>query len=210
MHPAPLEGTGGNSEERYARYSDAELHDWLALDTVQSNIVLTLTGEDLFDAHTALRHASSLDPQHHTILVVMSPVLRKHRGFTPWLKNAVSITPPSELDLRTGPIKSPIVLNITEAPAHTHDGNLLHHATFDMRVAGKMARALLDTGSTCNCVSKRFAEKCGMTWQPAEAGSVKGLGGLELLLWARPTQPSKWVTSLYTGILGATPHNRWV
>ena len=80
--PAVLEDT------RCCSFSDKKLSEWLNVSEISNNVVLQLTGMDLYDAHTALRHAHELAKSEFEIHVISTLKLRKHKGFTPWFAGA--------------------------------------------------------------------------------------------------------------------------
>jgi hypothetical protein len=153
------------------------LDDWLNVSVLERDVVLVVTGKDVFDAHTAIRHVHNVAARGHNIHVVLPPALRKHRGFTPWLVTGKTIN--TAVHGRFVSDSKGTVLHMNHVKTHTHDG--VHFASFDMRVAGASVRCLLDTGSSCCCLSKKFLDRCGLILRPG-GGSVNGIGGTATML----------------------------
>ena len=49
---------------------------------------MELTGKDVYDSHTALRHVHEIQSPQHSVHVILPLSLRTNKGFTPWLINA--------------------------------------------------------------------------------------------------------------------------
>ena len=64
------------------------MDEWLNVKELENDVVLNLTGIDIYDSHTALRHGHELSNSKHTVHVFTPLELRKHKGFTPWFAKA--------------------------------------------------------------------------------------------------------------------------
>ena len=167
--------------------NDAEgLGDWLDTSTLAHNVELKLSGLDLYDAHAAVRHLSSIQYNTHTVNVLMSPALRKHPAFTPWLCTAKTIPNSDVNGWLPHQAKSFYTLQFVAKARHVHNlptKHGTHHASFDIRVGGASVRALFDTGANCSCLSDSFAKTLGLeyggTQQPENIG---GIGGSVVIL----------------------------
>ena len=167
-----------------SHFSDENLDPWLEKQSLDRDVVLDLHGADLYDAHTALRHAHEIDTQQHSIHLLLPMTLRKNRAFTPWLCNGKT-----QLKLQRGIIDSgsnrqhtvnACVLELRNTVRHVHSRKEehTHFASFDMRVAGAQVRTLLDTGATCSCVSSQYATRLGLQWtQGTHIEEIGGVGG---------------------------------
>ena len=51
-------------EARCYSYSDKQLDEWLNVKELENDVVLNLTGIDIYDSHTALRHGHELRIQN--------------------------------------------------------------------------------------------------------------------------------------------------
>ena len=73
---------------QYDTFSDVDLTTWLSVTELSKDVVLELTGTDVYDSHTALRHVHELQSPQHSVHVILPLSLRTNKGFTPWLINA--------------------------------------------------------------------------------------------------------------------------
>lgn len=170
-----------------ARFSDLELSDWLAVEELREPMVLAIAGADLYDSHTAIRHAHDLLHKGGEVTILVPEELRRNRAFTPWLATAQG-TPPKTVTVnweRHSPKEqSCCVLLMKKQSSHVHAAGAAHYASFDLRVAGRMTRVLLDTGATCSCLAAPFVERLGRSWKPLDSadGGISGIGGRTVAL----------------------------
>ena len=188
-------------------FSDLQLQDWLKVKKLDTDVVLELTGQDIYNAHTALRHVHELeDSERHSVHVILPLRLRKHRGFTPWLvngttkKRGIGLSKNIEDQLKTVGTKSQqtvatlrkiqcllefhidTVKNAKEPiPIHAQSLDRIDHfASFDVRIGGMMKRTLTDTGATCSCITVNMVKSLGLAIErPKEfTEDIKGVGGI--------------------------------
>ena len=181
--PAPLpkkqgKGYPGPPLQHGSEFSSEYLDDWLQVKQLMKPVVLTLSGKDKYNAHTALRHMQSLYSAEHSISVVLSRNLRKHKAFTPWLKQGVTSPIPETVSFPSFPAKHICCLQFVAAQSHVHS-QFQHFASFDVRVAGNQVRTLFDTGATVSCLSKSYADRLSLSITPPESNEAAliGLGG---------------------------------
>ena len=182
------------------------LQEWLNIKKLHADAVLELTGHDVYDSHTALRHVYELEKsERHSIHVILPLRLRKHRGFTPWLvngttkKRGVGLSRNLEDQIKTVGTKSQHTVSTlrkmqcllefhtdtvknTKEPIPIHAQSLDridHFASFDVRIGGMMKRTLTDTGATCSCITVNMVKSLGLTIErPKEfTEDIKGVGG---------------------------------
>jgi predicted aspartyl protease len=160
----------------------------LDVNTLVQDVELQLGGEDLYATHTAVRHLGEIQLNSHSVNVMISPALRKHPAFSPWLCNG------RELYNRTPGAPMVCTLKFGVQARHVQDNADKygrHHASFDVRVGGGSVRALFDTGANCSCLSRGFAKSLGIAWssihQPEKIG---GIGGSVVIL-GKVTHPVK-------------------
>jgi hypothetical protein len=156
MDPGP--SMAPEESPRYCSYTDKDMEKWLSVSELKNHVILQLTGMDLYDSHTALRHAHELAESDYEIHVVSTMVLRKHKGFTPWFAGAKTkyrgyLTPKVKQEiLELGSevsnmenSKEPhcvLVFNHKPDPVLLFSPHIaamntaLHYATFDIRIAG--------------------------------------------------------------------------
>lgn len=154
------------------RFSDQDIEKWLAVDALTNDAHLTISGDDIYNAHTAIRHLHEVNRQGHALLVTLPLALRKNRGFTPWLIDGRTVRAQPH-QASAGAVCTLRFVGVTHAQAPP---DLAHFASFDLRVAGLMLRVLVDSGATCSCVSRAFASKCGLSWTSDAA--TEGIGGV--------------------------------
>ena len=122
-------------------YNDTNaLEPWLDVNTLVQDVELQLGGEDLYATHTAVRHLAEIQLNSHSVNVMISPALRKHPAFSPWLCNG------RELYNRTPGAPMVCTLKFGVQARHVQDNADKygrHHASFDVRVGGGSVRALL-------------------------------------------------------------------
>ena len=186
-------------DTRCCSFSDKQLSKWLNVSEISNNVVLQLTGTDLYDAHTALRHAHELAKSEFEIHVIATLKLRKHKGFTPWFAGAKTkyrgyLTPEikneimvlgSELDEMENSKETHCVLTFNHqidpvllfSPHMAAMKTALHYATFDIRVAGNIQRTLTDSGATCSCITESYRKMFDLPFEPQDE-SIKDIGGV--------------------------------
>lgn len=175
---------------------DLALGPWLQTSQLQQDTLLSLHGLDWYDAHTALRHASTLSLGPHTCFVAMPPELRRHRAFTPWLAAGTTVSRSTVVDHpspRGSGLPDPsyvmaFVANATHVHSELTDGG--HAASFNIRIGGRTVRALFDTGATCSCLSKSAVQALGQQVTPSTDPPIMGVGGDSRVL-GRLTTPVK-------------------
>ena len=158
------------------QYSDIDIDRWLEVTELSSDAELGLTGTDLVDAHTALRHIENVDKRGYQLKVRLPMSLRKNRAFTPWLHTGKTVTRERSATVLTG--NTEIVVLSFEAPVQHMQSAHTHTASFDIRVAGAMIRTLLDSGANRSCISLRLVRRLGLT--PDKSGQnipINGVGG---------------------------------
>ncbi len=165
-------------------YSDSDscLQQWLEVKQLHHDVVLTITGDDLYNSHVALRHLAEIDQQHHAIQMVMPLALRSNRGFTPWLASGKTVYrgKSEESPVKHGHLQSQsvCVMHFHAHAKHVHSNLVEHLASFDVRVAGAVTRSLLDTGATPSCISQRFAHRLDLPVdRSASLEEIGGVGG---------------------------------
>jgi RNase H-like domain found in reverse transcriptase/Reverse transcriptase (RNA-dependent DNA polymerase)/gag-polyprotein putative aspartyl protease len=146
--------------------------------------MLDIRGDDLYDAHTVIRHLQEVQTGDHVVTLMLPLDIRKHRAFTPWLVNGKTQARLRRMKMHQNLGKelpsSVCILEISNPVKHVHSqgGSSPHFASFDMRVAGSQIRTLLDTGATCTCMSSRFAKKLGLHWELDKVHQeIGGIGG---------------------------------
>ena len=150
---------------------------------LEQDVVLAISGEDVYEAHTALRHVEEINKGNHSILVMLPYALRKHAGFTPWLKHAETRSRDMKMVSDSGKVQSVCELQFSAKTQHVHSHRSSHYASFDARIAGKSVRTLFDTGATCSCVSLGFATRVGLSWKNTKRiESIGGVGGDVVIL----------------------------
>ena len=171
-------------------YNDSDaLENWLDVNALNQNVELKLDGEDLYDTHTAVRHLGEIQLNSHSVNVIMSPTLRQHPAFSPWLCNG------RELYSRNGAL-TPRVCTLRFGAKARHvqnntDEHGRHHASFDVRVGGGSVRALFDTGANCSCLSHDFAKSLGVAYHSThQPDNIGGIGGSVVIL-GKVTHPVK-------------------
>ena len=87
--PPPVE------DKRCDHYSDSDLDAWLAVNSLVKDVELELSGTDLYDAHTALRHVHEVQKGPYRICVTAPTELRKERAFSPWFHTARRVKRPT-------------------------------------------------------------------------------------------------------------------
>jgi hypothetical protein len=175
--PSPV-----NSSRWCPQYADNKLDEWLEVKSLDRDVILNIHGDDLYDAHTALRHLHSIDSREHSVLLMLPLTLRKHRAFTPWLTHGKTQSKVVRAKQSSGGNKENVsILEMQNKAKHVHSSrdSTAHFASFDMRVAGSQVRTLLDTGATCSCVSAKFASKLGLQWSMVDSNmeEIGGVGG---------------------------------
>ena len=84
----------------------------------------------------------------------MPSSLRKNKGFSPW---SVKAHEPKQVDNQM------CLLDFMAAVRHVHRiSSTQHFTSLDVRIAGRMVRALLDSGATCSCLSQVLVQSCGL------------------------------------------------
>ena len=160
-------------------FSCDDLDAWFGVMALTRDVTLQLSETDIYQAHAAVRHMQEIDQGEHSITVVMSPEIRKHKGLTPWFQSGVAVPPPPP---PAGQQAQVCALRFVAKARHVHGGPgrsaQSHFASFDLRVGGLQVRALVDTGATCSCMSKEFAGKLGLglgtEFQTSQIGGVGG------------------------------------
>jgi hypothetical protein len=147
--------------------------EFLACVHAAQDHVLHLNTCDDETAHAALRQMHHMDLLGHDVHVVLSPAQRKHKAFTPWLRDCVTTT-------RVTPSghSAAMVLRYASTQRHVHSTDQLapHAASFDLRVGGKQCRVLVDTGATVSCMSEAYAHSLGQPLRPIDT-HIEGIGG---------------------------------
>jgi hypothetical protein len=197
--PPPPPISESEDTSRYSSYTDKNLDEWLNVSNLCNNVVLQLTGLDLYDSHTALRHAHELADSDYEIHVVSTLKLRKHKGFTPWFAGAKTkyrgyLSPDIRNDIRVmgseledmESSKEPYcVLTFNHkinpvllfSPHMAAVNTALHYATFDIRVAGNVQRTLADSGATCCCITESYRKMFDLPYEP-HSEMIKDIGGV--------------------------------
>lgn len=172
------------SSAEYARFSDTDLTAWLAVSELSRDVVLAIKGDDVFDAHTAIRHIGGIDLRSHAVTVMLPPALRKHPGFTPWLHDASTVRKRDLVKWPEAKAQTVNVLRFVAKARHVHSSPSNHHASFDVRVGGQAVRTLFDTGANCSCMSQSFASQVGLTvtHDMPETERIGGVGGQVVIL----------------------------
>ena len=151
-----------------------ELDKWLAVTVLTADTVLTVHLEDPYQAHSAVRHMQAVDHSKFVLSLVMPQALRVNKGFTPWLSEGCA---PRKLCADTTLIPNDCcALNFVASAQHVHS-TAAHFTSFDVRVAGKTVRALLDSGATCSCISSQFSNSVGLRSPAPAEGHIGGIGG---------------------------------
>ena len=141
-----------------------------------SDVVLQLSECDIYQTHTAVRHLHQMDHNGHGVTVVMPMKLRTHKGLTPWFASGVKVAPPP-LNIDAGQV---CALKLEAKSRHVHTAGAKpikdHFASFDLRVGGLQVRALVDTGASCSCMTKSFAQRLGRA--PCKRFQKENIGGI--------------------------------
>jgi hypothetical protein len=142
---------------------DNGLSQWLDCTELSQDVMLSLHGLDLYDAHTAVPHLSHVNLLGHSIFLAMPYHIRTDRGFTPWLRDGTTLscecrTTHSMPNTSVKSAKS-ILLVFATGARHVHSdmSTAQHAASYNIRVGGSQIRALFDTGATCSCMSASTA-----------------------------------------------------
>jgi hypothetical protein len=162
---------------------DDGLSRWLDCTELSQDVMLSLHGLDPYDAHTAVRHLSSVNLLGHSICLAMPYHIRTDRGFTPWLRDGTTLSrechtthsmPNSSVRSETS-----ILLVFATGARHVHSdiSTAQHAASFNIRVRGSQIRALFDTGVTCSCMSVSTARRLSLHVAKAAEPSITGVGG---------------------------------
>lgn len=165
------------------------------MQSISKDVLLELSSEDLYDSHTALRHAQALSAPAASVILIAAPGLLNRKAFKPFLKCAKKVPAYEVLAMgvptltKTGPASAsapcssalthPHVVRVCAHAGHVHN-TAQHYASFDSRIGGRAVRTLLDTGATVSCVSAAHARACGARVTPLQgdtAEPVQGLGG---------------------------------
>ena len=108
--------------------------------------------------------------------------MRTNRGFTPWLANAKTEIRNSKIPLTDygleKPDKSVCVLQFSASMSHVHSEEHVHHASFDIRIGGKIVRTLLDSGGSCSCISRKLATQLNLNWKKSKIPTDESIGGI--------------------------------
>jgi hypothetical protein len=179
------------------------LTTWLSVTELSKDVVLELTGKDVYDSHTALRHVHELQSPQHSIHVILPLSLRTNKGFTPWLINAKTkvrgTTVPQYIETNLKEIgdkwkqqvlqlrKQQCILFFQQStipytdPVPIHAQRLSdaeHFASFDVRIAGAIKRTLMDSGATCCCMAEQMVKDLQLTVEKKEyTQDIKGVAG---------------------------------
>ena len=152
-------------------FSDTCLDDWLKVEHLQKDTVLSITAKCLYDAHTAVRHAHEVNLGNYALtLNIPDKLRRKNSGFGPWLHSAVS-----HKILAHDKTHQVAAMKFVASAQHVHD-TTSHFSTLDIRLGGKTVRALLDSGATCSCISEQFVTQIGTPITPS-VNPIAGIGG---------------------------------
>jgi hypothetical protein len=121
---------------------DDGLSRWLDCKELSQDVMLSLHGLDPYEAHTAVRHLSSVNLLGHSIFLTMPYHLRTDRGFTPWLRDGTTIsrdchTTHSTPNSSVRSAKSVLLVSATRARhVHSDISTAQHAASFNIRVGG--------------------------------------------------------------------------
>ena len=136
--------------------------------------VLQLSSCDDETAHAALRQMHQLNLQGHEVHVVLTPNQRKHKAFTPWLRDCATVSRTCEQV--NNKRQHVMTLKFAAHQRHVHVAKAAHAASFDLRVGGKQCRVLADTGATISCMRASYATALGAPLE-AYTAPVTGIGG---------------------------------
>ena len=187
-------------QPRCYSYSDKSLDEWLNVKELDNDVVLQLTGIDVYNSHTALRHGHDLANSKYAVHVLTSLELRKHKGFTPWfakaktkyrghlsqelhnhllalekdLPDSIEILRKKQCILTLDNVSVPLLI---PAPHMAAMNTSLHYATFDLRIAGNMQRTLTDTGATCCCMTESYRKAFDLPFTPQHE-KIEDIGGV--------------------------------
>ena len=156
------------------------LTSWLDLAKLQQNTLLCLHGQDVFDAHTAVRHINEIEMGEHTCYLSLPKEWRKHRAFTPYLRDARTIRQDaaiSRIDNDIAVVEQSVIMKLRASDRHVHASASAHAASFQIRVGGLAVNALADTGATCSCLSADVVHKMGLPVNNDDSEPITGIGG---------------------------------
>ena len=134
-------------------------------------VTLDAQAADLHDVHVALRHIQQTKSARRSVSCLLSREMYKQPELRSLLGKSCRKVRNRNADVVA------VTYNMQPPHATRNQPTSPHAATMDVRIGGISTRTLLDTGATCCCVAKSFVDRTGEPVQPANADSLKGIGG---------------------------------